>query len=135
MYGEHLPAKQADQDAVIADWLAEARITGTEDAYRGKRRWPRVTWQVPVTLEVHPGERRSRTCHATSRDISEGGLGLRLRQRLPAMAPVRVFIGEDERSVRGRVVHCTDTLGGFIVGVEFVSEPVTVAAASLRKTA
>jgi hypothetical protein len=135
MHVEHCPAQRVDQKAVIADWLGQARKEGQEDTFAGKRRWPRVTWQVPVVLEINTGRGRTQTCYATSRDVSEGGLGLRTRQRVPVMALVRVTAGDDDRSVLGRVAHCTDTLGGFLVGIEFMAEPQALLAAPQRKSA
>jgi hypothetical protein len=120
------------QDRLIAAWLTEAKRDGIVDDYAGKRRWPRVTWQTQVTLQIDT-PRGTRTVFAAARDISEGGIGLRVRERLAAMTPVRVIIGETNEFVIGRVAHCTDSLGGFVIGIEF--QRVESVGVALRKSA
>ena len=104
-------------------WLLSAQATGQRDTYPGKRRRPRFTWHVPITLEVLDASvlgRSVRAHCAMSRDISDGGMGLRCRQPVPVMALVCITLDETQETVYGRVRHCTGSLGGFLVGVEFV---------------
>lgn len=108
-----------EQAATVERWLANARLEGREDTYTGKRCYPRVTWQVPVTLDILDGERAGECDYATSKDISKGGLGLRCRQSVPVRSFVRVVSDGDGQSVYARVMHCTETVGGFFVGIEF----------------
>lgn len=70
-----------------------------------------------------PGEER--TC--VSRDLSAGGVGLRMDGPLPEGQPVLVFVPGIERTVRvfGRVCHSRDAEdGGAWVGVRFYGMPV-----------
>jgi hypothetical protein len=125
-----------DCESVIGVWIEQARVDGREDDYAGKRQHPRVTRQVPVTLEVDPDGRRPATVYGQSRDVSLGGIGVHVRQRIAAMSVVRITVDSDGTSVTGRVMHCTGGLGGYIVGIEFVREAAHMPAAqALRKTA
>ena len=47
---------------------------------------------------------------------------MKVRQRLQPGATVRVTLEEGAGSVIGRVRHCSEALGGFFVGIEFVFE-------------
>ena len=123
----------SDERATIREWLANARLEGREDTYAGKRRYPRVTWVVPVTVEFLDGERAGENDFAMSKDISEGGVGLRCRRPLAVRTLVRVMTDEGAPCVHARVMHCTETLGGFIVGLEFRPQPTTDR--GLRKSA
>ena len=53
------------------------------------------------------------------RDISEGGIGLFCHQEWHPGEPVRICRPDQSgRYAAGKVVHCTQTVGGFLVGVE-----------------
>ena len=127
-------AKAWDREAATVDmWLAEARRYGREDVYAGKRQHVRVTWEAPVTVVVYDGRQAGETDHATTRDISSGGLGLRCRRPLAVHSLVAVVSEIDGQCVHATVMHCTETLGGFLVGVEFL--PRTPAHLELRRSA
>ncbi|MCP4590944.1 MAG: PilZ domain-containing protein [bacterium] len=116
-------AARTDELETVQGWLDEARQTGQGDTYAGKRRYPRYTWTVPVVIEVLDGELAGESDYASSRDISEGGLGIRLRRRIPDRSMVRVTTDEYGPGIHARVMHCTETLGGFILGLEFAPAP------------
>lgn len=107
------------EERTVRNWLADAASTGNKDVYAGKRKFARYTWIVPVVVEVLSGPSCDATVYATARDISSGGLGLKVRQRLQPGASVRVTLDEGEEFVIGRVRHCSEALGGFLVGIEF----------------
>ena len=122
-----------DCESVIGAWIEQARTDGRKDDYAGKRQFPRVTWQVPVTLEVDPDGGRPTTVFGKSRDVSLGGIGVQVRQRIATMSLVRITVDSDGTSVTGRVMHCTGGLGGYIVGIEFLREAARMPAPQARR--
>jgi len=108
-----------EEDAVVRQWLAEAHVLGEESEYAGKRRHPRVAWQMPITVDILDGASAGESYYATSKDISEGGMGFRCRRAVPVWSCVRVTCDDDGQYVHGQVMHCTETVGGFIVGMQF----------------
>lgn len=117
---KHAMVGRGRKASLVDTWLSEARKTGQGDNYAGKRRHPRYEWQVPAVIEVDPDLPSRRLLYATTRDISESGLGLRCRTRLPQFTNVRLYVNDGEEPVTAVVRHSTGTLGGFLVGVEFV---------------
>ena len=110
---------RTEETATVEQWLAEARLEGREDTYAGKRRYPRVTWHVPVILDGLDGERAGECYYATTKDLSAGGMGFRCRQPVPVRSLVRVMSEIDGQSVYAKVMHCTETVGACFIGVEF----------------
>ncbi len=117
-----LPTDQAEAAEIIRGWVADAELDGVADVYSGKRRWPRVKWQVPVMIEALPSGERQSSMFVTSRDISEGGIGVWCNQAIEPGTMIRLFVDDGEEHVEGRVRQCTETVGGFIIGVEFRQE-------------
>lgn len=111
-----------EKQATVRQWVTEARVFGQECGYAGKRRHPRITWQAPLTVQILDGARVGESEYGAARDISEGGVGLRVRRSVPVWSHVRVTYDGDGRQVYGQVMHCTETVGGFIVGVQFQSQ-------------
>ncbi len=107
------------QARLVDSWLSDARKAGKGDSYAGKRRHPRFDWQVPAVIEIDPDTPHRRLIYATTRDISESGVGVRCRDRLPQFTNVRIYVNDGEEYVSAVVRHSTGTLGGFIVGTEF----------------
>ncbi|HEY3241985.1 MAG TPA: PilZ domain-containing protein [Phycisphaerae bacterium] len=99
-------------------WLHEALATGSVDAYIGKRRHARVSWNVPAILRVTL-DHRARLLYVSTRNVSASGMAVVCRERISAMSMIQVCIGGEERCVAGRVMHCTQTLGGYLIGIEF----------------
>ncbi|MFH0983824.1 MAG: PilZ domain-containing protein [Planctomycetota bacterium] len=119
MHGQTHTGIWNDERATLKEWLADAQLEGQQDTYASKRQYPRVTWAVPVTLELLDGPRVGKCDFAVSKDISEGGIGVRCHRALVLRTLVRILIDECGPSVHARVTHCTETVGGFIIGVEF----------------
>ncbi len=115
--------KVADGAKVVNRWLTQAQCTGREDTYTGKRRFPRFTWREHFTVVVLDEGPDRVECFATTRDISAGGVGLKIRHRIAATAVVRLVHEETGETVHGRVRFCNEALGAFFVGVEFIQAP------------
>ena len=125
-------------------WLAEAKRTGEKDNYAGKRRQPRCTWDVQVTVEILENGEPTETLYANTRDISAGGMGMRCRKVVPAHSEVRITIDETGESMPARVTQCTRSICDYQSGVEVVRKSQTSATpavsgassvARLRRTA
>ncbi|RJP38594.1 MAG: PilZ domain-containing protein [Phycisphaerales bacterium] len=114
-----VPTRETDAAAIIRGWVADAELDGASDVYSGKRRWPRIKWQVPVMIETLTTGQRQTSLFVTSRDISEGGIGVWCNQPVEPGTMIRLFVDDGEEHVEGRVRQCTETVGGFIIGVEF----------------
>jgi len=65
---------------------------------------------MPIKVQAH------------SRDISETGIGIRCRQQINAdeLVELRFHLDDVLYATRARVVHCTQTLGGYKVGLQFM---------------
>lgn len=113
----------ADQSDTIDRWLDDARETGTADAYAGKRRWVRYQWEAPVTVSVIGGKRGQPPQYAYTRDISRGGIGFKCRQKVAPMSMIRVMRDDTGETLCGRVRHCTSTVNGYLIGLEFEADP------------
>ena len=107
----------------IEAWLAEAKLTGHIDGYLGRRRWVRYSWHVPLEIDTKDRFNRPVILLATGRDISTGGLGVHCRTKLPAMSIVSVRRFNQESAVQVRVMHCTQTVNGYRIGMEFLDRP------------
>ena len=115
------PSEQWSPAAIVQSWVDDAVSDGESDAYTGKRRWPRVKWQVPVMIETCAGGDKQECRYATSRDVSPGGIGVWCSQPVTDGTLVRLSVADGEEYVDARVQQCTETVGGYIVGLEFVS--------------
>ncbi len=60
----------------------------------------------------------ARTCSVL--DISNDGLMLRSREQVPLQTPlaIELYFGDQTITVFGTVVHCTQTVGAFKIGVK-----------------
>jgi len=115
-------SEQTDPVAVIQSWVDDASVDGDMDAYAGKRRWARVRWQVPVTIETRPAGTQQKCHYVTSRDVSAGGFGVWCNQPIEPGTKVRLSVHDGSESVDAQVKQCTETVGGFIIGVEFQTQ-------------
>ncbi len=111
---------------VVQDWVNDARSHGTTDNYKGKRAFERTTWSASLAVRILNGPDKGSVIMVKARDISSGGVGFISRQKIDHHTRLEICAGNNARSVIGRVVHTTNTLGGQIVGVEFeTSAPIT----------
>ena len=98
-------------------WLDEAQIAGQPESILGERRHPRFLWVMYVEVMKIGNAAEKSPCRI--RDISEGGIGLFCHQKWSTEEPVRICRpNQPGMHVDGTVVHCTQTVGGFLVGVE-----------------
>lgn len=103
-------------------WLESASQDPVPDNFSGKRQFARFRW--PAQLEIHisaseDGEGRAEVCYVTGRDISEVGVGFHCRRELLPFTLVQVLLDGEEVKVPAIVRHCTQTIGGFLVGADF----------------
>ena len=110
---------QVEDASRVDSWLQQARQTGRTNAYAGKRRTPRTTWDAALEVHVPGSAGRTVTHYASARDISEGGMGLQCRQAIPDCTLVRVCPAGELKGVSAMVMHCTRTVSGYIIGLEF----------------
>jgi hypothetical protein len=105
---------------VAQDWVTDATSSGgVVDAYAGKRRHTRVTWGATLLVQVLAGRNADEMIHAKAKDVSLGGVAFISRKKLANHTPVEIWAEGYEQSITGTVRHCTMTLSGYIVGVEF----------------
>lgn len=103
-------------------WLESAKDDPIPDNFSTKRQEPRYRW--PARLEVHvsksaDGEGKSEVCYVTGRDISEAGVGFTCRRELHPQTRVEVVLDGEDVKVSAVIRHCTQTIGGFLVGADF----------------
>lgn len=116
--GSALATRQREA-RLIHRCMADARRDGGEDSYNGKRRDKRTRWQMSVMVELNAGTPQRRMINATTRDISASGVGLSCRAALKPNSEVRIYVGDGDEYISATVRHCTRSLPGFIIGVEF----------------
>jgi hypothetical protein len=104
---------------VIQDWVQDACRQGTTDNYKGKRAHERTTWNASLAVRILTGPDKGSVIMVKARDVSLGGVGFLSRQKIEHHTRLEICAGNNARSVIGRVVHTTNTLGGQIIGVEF----------------
>lgn len=97
------------------------------DRSHGKRRHDRRAATLPVRLSLL-GEIMNecvQTLAARSRDVSAAGLGLTVPTELPqgARVQVEVLSGEAAWTAVMQVAHCTQTIGGYKVGLDAMATP------------
>ena len=108
------------EDASLVDaWRQQARQAGRTNAYAGKRRTPRTTWNAALEVYVPKSAVGTAIHYATARDISAGGIGLQCRQAIPDCTLVRICRAGELTGVSAMVMHCTQSLTGYIIGLEF----------------
>jgi hypothetical protein len=111
---------------LVAEWVTKARHTGKMDVYSGKRDTPRYSWLAPLEITLdRPPELATQFC-AAGRDISERGVGLLCRHQVPPETHIwlrPVDEGPDSSWAPARVVHCTQTVGGYVIGAVFAFDP------------
>lgn len=104
---------------VVQAWVREAARDGKTDTYTGKRTTPRTTWDAPLAIKILSGLDKGKVIMAKARDISLGGLGLISRVEIPQHVEVEISVGSNARSAKGRIMHSSKALGGFIIGIKF----------------
>jgi hypothetical protein len=88
-----------------------------------RRRQPRYHVQGPtrVAFSRHAGSSEASNAHTCSvLDVSEDGVMLRSREQVPldTLLAIELYFGDQIITVFGTVVHCTQTVGAFKIGVK-----------------
>ncbi len=108
---------------VVQTWVNHAAKTGQPDAYNGKRRWTRITWDATLAVSVLSGRHNGEILYVRAKDVSLGGLSFVSRKPLATHTPVEIAADCNPDSTTAVVRHCTPTIGGYIIGVEFDDQP------------
>lgn len=114
--------------APLNEWLHEARRFGPAPQRPGRP--PRWSWAGRLDLHVHAAHRRPRTLLAIARDIGERGMAVICREALPLYSTVLVGRAGQNEALAARVVERTQTIGGYVLELEFQEGPVRTAVAA-----
>jgi len=107
---------------VLERLVQELMEEGTGDRWLSRRHEPRCELQAAVELTAPDPASPTKQVYAYCRNISIHGLGLRTREPLPlhATVTVRLDLAGEVYVGRARVEHCTQSVGGYTVGLGFV---------------
>jgi len=119
------PEPAPDQDAaeIRTQWLQEAQQTGVSDTFTSKRQQPRYTWRAQLDVRLRTATGLADPLIAQARDISETGLMFFCRDRIAPSSKGEVSLASESKSVPILFRHCTQTLGGYLIGADFVDQP------------
>lgn len=82
-----------------AQWLEEAQRAGRGDFYAGKRREPRFVWERPLEVRVVLEGNQAEVRRATSRTLSDSGIGFTCPQPIEPSAKIEVFVPGEPAAV------------------------------------
>lgn len=106
--------------------LGPIKANGSFDKWSGKRVQPRADVMLPIRLRPvgEVDDPRGPAFTARSRDMCEQGLGLTIPYQLNANQAYQVEIFTEMGTWVGRMrsVHCTQTIGGYKVGMQCVPD-------------
>ena len=105
--------------AIVFEWLVEAMGLGPGENWAGQRGYLRFLWNVPLDIHVPGPGRRSRVLLGQSQDVSASGLRFLCRQPLPPFSRVIIARAGERIGAAAKVVNRIQTVGGFLVGVQF----------------
>lgn len=104
---------------IVHAWLAEAHASNEADTWTGKRSQRRHEWSANLDIYPVTSRRRATSVLATARDISETGLGFRCRKKFERGSQVLICRAGEEQAVPATVSACTQSVGGYLIGVLF----------------
>ncbi len=107
---------------LVNEWLSDAQASGLGRDWEGQHRHARYNWNAHLDVYVCSDRRPPRAILATARDVSQSGLAFFCRESLPAHTRVTICRSGERTGVAAKVLNRTQTLGGYILGVEFVVE-------------
>ncbi|MHC4065636.1 MAG: PilZ domain-containing protein [Planctomycetota bacterium] len=114
-----MSTQQPDIEDVVSRLVAVGRERGEPDRYLGKRRWTRWTARIRLEVASDPSD-PSDSWPAAMHNVSRGGVGFWSKR---AFQPGHVLCirewGQDQPWLAVRVVHCTESEDGLLVGAEF----------------
>ena len=105
--------------------VASSEASELTDRLLGKRGQPRTALSIPVRVRFAADDRESSAHLYTMHNISRTGISLYAHQPLPVDGIVNVglFVNGLVWSGPMRILHCTETVGGYKVGLESMEEP------------
>ncbi len=107
-----------DLQAVVSGWLKDLRqCEETElDAYFGKRAQPRFhIWSEPLEIRFD-----DEVFIARGENLGTNGAGVVCRQSLSRGDEVELRCVGEQPWVPARVQHCTQTVGSYKIGLQFL---------------
>lgn len=104
---------------IIAQWLHEAKQEHEGDTWLNRRRRKRFRWSSPLDIYAACHEHLKAPIPADACDLSEIGMGFRCRIKIPRETIVFICRRGTSEGVRARVTACTQTVGGYRIGVQF----------------
>lgn len=107
---------------LIGEWLNEAVTSGLGESRPGEHRHIRYGWAAPLDVYGPAGRRPGKAALATARDVSRSGVAFFCRERVPLYTRITVCRAGCRSGLPARILNRTQTLGGYIYGVEFTSE-------------
>ena len=108
-----------DAAAIRREWLEQARQTHVVDTFASKRQKPRFAWRAQLDVRVPLGGGQIDIRMVSARDISESGLMLFCREKIAPSTNMDVSLAGGTDSVPAVIRHCTQTLGGYLIGADF----------------
>jgi hypothetical protein len=103
-----------------SQWLEEAQRAGRGDSHSGERREPRFAWQRPLEIRVVLEGNQAEPRRATSRTLSDSGIGFTCAQPIEPAARIEVSLPGEPTGMPAVVRQCTETATGYLVGAEFL---------------
>jgi len=114
----------------IETLIQELEEADAADPFLIKRRFRRWNFRCPADLYLKDENGQEIRLYASCRDISPIGVGLVCKQPIKAgtVAQIVLDLGFGKYIADVRIVHCTQTVGGFKIGAEFIFEQQPAAA-------
>lgn len=104
---------------IVSRWMNEALAINEGDTWLNRRRRTRYDWSPTLDVYSISNEDSALPIIAMGRNISEMGMGFRSRIKIPLHSCVLICRGGTSEGVRARVASCTQTVGGYVIGVQF----------------
>lgn len=112
-----------DNSKLLGEWLELSRIEGNADSVLRRRKYPRFSAADDFLIKPAQGDIENAPEHfARGYNISQNGLGILSKWLLHADSAVLIRRGqapEEEPWVQGKVIHCTQSLTGYKIGLSF----------------
>ena len=119
--GRTLVVSFPQEELLVNRWLAEACVRNRFDHIAIKRSFPR--YQTNADFIIEPGENaEALPLFVKGYNVSDRGLGVLCKARILAGTRVQVrsdFDAPDAPPVPASIMHCTQTVGGFKIGLRF----------------
>ncbi len=114
-------AKAQTEEGAIQRMVSAAAATGKQDHYSGKRHANRFIEGIPLEVTGDPSKASS-VMAVTMQNVSNGGCAFWCRRKLEVRSPLYVREFSEDNScpwLPAQVVHCTQGIRGYLIGVAF----------------